>query len=178
MKRIHIIGRKNHGKTTLVAELVQELSSRGYRVGTIKHTHHQHELDSPGKDSHKHREAGAAVVGILTRSLNAVFWQSDSAEFATPDDRYEAFSESFANCQLTLVEGDTQTDAPKIEVWRESLGSEPLARTDSSIRAVVTHDEIEGLATPVWPRADIAAVADKIVEIEGIASPNVGRNRR
>ncbi len=165
MKRIHIIGGKNHGKTTLVAELVQELSSRGYRVGTIKHTHHQHELDSPGKDSHKHREAGAAVVGILTRSLNAVFWQPDSAEFSTSDDRYEAFSESFADCQLTLVEGDTQTDAPKIEVWRQSLGSEPLARTDPSIQAIVSHDEAEGLDTPVWPRADVAAVADKIQAI-------------
>ena len=101
MKRIHIIGSKNHGKTLLVTELVQELSSRGYRVGTIKHTHHQHELDSPGKDSHKHREAGAAVVGILTRSLNAIFWQPDAAKFATPDDRYEAFAESFADCQLS-----------------------------------------------------------------------------
>ncbi len=168
MKRIHIIGGKNHGKTTLVTELVQELSSRGYRVGTIKHTHHQHELDSPGKDSHKHREAGAAVVGILTRSLNAIFWQPDSAEFATPDDRYEAFAPTFADCQLTLVEGDTQTDTPKIEVWRESLGSEPLAKTDPSIQAVVTHDEIEGIDTPIWPRADVAAVAEKILAIVGV----------
>ncbi len=170
MKRIHIIGSKNHGKTTLVTELVQELSSRGYRVGTIKHTHHQHELDSPGKDSHKHREAGAAVVGILTRSLNAIFWQPDSAKFATPDDRYEAFSESFADCQLILVEGDTQTDAPKIEVWRESLGSEPLAKTDPTIQAVVTHDEIEGLDTPVWPRADVAAVSEKILGLLGLSN--------
>ncbi len=168
MKRIHIIGRKNHGKTTLVAELVQELSSRGYRIGTIKHTHHQHELDSPGKDSHKHRDAGAAVVGILTRSLNAIFWQPDSAEFATPDDRYEAFAQSFADCQLTLVEGDTQTDAPKIEVWRESLGSEPLSRADTSIQAIVTHDEIHDLNVPVWPRADVAILADKILAIVGL----------
>lgn len=163
MKRIHIIGRKNHGKTTLVAELVQELSSRGYRVGTIKHTHHQHELDSPGKDSHKHREAGAAVVGILTRSLNAIFWQPE--EGSSSDDRYEAFAPTFTDCQLTLVEGDTQTDALKIEVWRQSLGSEPLARTDPSIQAIVTHDEIEDLDTPIWPRADVAAVAEKILVI-------------
>ena len=64
MNRIHIIGRKNHGKTQLVVELVEEFSLRGLRVGTIKHTHHDHELDTPGKDSHRHRSAGAAVVVI------------------------------------------------------------------------------------------------------------------
>ena len=59
MRRIHIIGRKNSGKTTLVVELVQQLSAMGKRVATIKHTHHRHELDVPGKDSYRHREAGA-----------------------------------------------------------------------------------------------------------------------
>ena len=61
-----MIGRKNSGKTTLVSELVTEFTARGYRVGTIKHTHHQHELDVPGKDSYRHREAGAAIVGIIS----------------------------------------------------------------------------------------------------------------
>ena len=118
------------------------------------------------KIRHRHREAGAAVVGILTRSLNAIFWQTPiSAAFATPDDRYEAFAESFADCQLTLVEGDTQTDAPKIEVWRKSLGSEPMAKSDSSIQAIVTHDEIQGLATPIWPREDVATLAEKILAL-------------
>ncbi|MCA9266810.1 MAG: molybdopterin-guanine dinucleotide biosynthesis protein B, partial [Planctomycetales bacterium] len=69
MKRLHLIGRKNHGKTRLIVDLVEELTSRGLRVGTIKHTHHRHELDTPGKDSYQHRTAGAAVVGILSRSM-------------------------------------------------------------------------------------------------------------
>ncbi len=165
MKRIHIIGGKNHGKTTLVAELVQEFSARGYRVGTIKHTHHQHELDVPGKDSYRHREAGAAVVGVLSPSMNAVFWKPESKNHSSPDDRYLAFGEVFADCHLTLVEGDTQTDAAKIEVWRKSRGSEPLAMTDASITAVVTHDEILNLATPIWPRADVAALAEKFLAL-------------
>ena len=62
MHRLHIIGGKNHGKTTLIVELVQELTKRNLRVGTIKHTHHRHELDVPGKDSYRHRLAGAEVV--------------------------------------------------------------------------------------------------------------------
>jgi len=166
LKRVHIIGSKNHGKTTLVAELVQELSAKGYRVGTIKHTHHQHELDTPGKDSYRHREAGAAVVGILTRSMNAVFWQAE--ENSLGEDRYQVFEQTFADCHLTLVEGDTQTTAPKIEVWRKSLGSEQLAKTDALIQAVVTHDEVQDLATPVLPRSDIAVVAKKVLMLAGI----------
>jgi len=166
LKRVHIIGSKNHGKTTLVAELVQELSAQGYRVGTIKHTHHQHELDTPGKDSHRHREAGAVVVGILTRSMNAVFWQAE--ENSLGEARYQVFAQTFADCHLTLVEGDTQTTAPKIEVWRRSLGSEPLAKADVSIQAIVTHDEVQYLATPILPRSNVAVVAKKILALVGI----------
>jgi molybdopterin-guanine dinucleotide biosynthesis protein MobB len=62
VKRLHIIGGKNHGKTMLVVELVQEFARRGIPVGTIKHTHHHHEVDVPGKDSHRHRLAGAAAA--------------------------------------------------------------------------------------------------------------------
>jgi len=73
MRRLHIVGRKNSGKTTFIVELVRYFTSSGLRIGTIKHTHHQHELDTPGKDSHRHREAGAQVVGILSRAMSAVF---------------------------------------------------------------------------------------------------------
>ena len=72
--RIHIVGRRNSGKTTLVCELVAALTKRGYRVATIKHTHHHHELDTPGKDSWHHREAGAAAVGILSPRMTAMFF--------------------------------------------------------------------------------------------------------
>ncbi len=123
MKRLHIIGRKNHGKTTLIVELVDILSRRGLRVGTIKHTHHRHELDTPGKDSHRHRQAGAAFVGILSPDLNAAFWMAPTT---TPhDERYAAFEPLHAHCDLVLVEGDTETAGDKIEVWREGIGGAP-----------------------------------------------------
>jgi|GEM_PF-195703 len=79
MHRIHIIGRKNSGKTTLVVDLVRHFRALGYRVGTIKHTHHQHELDTPGKDSYRHRQAGAMAVGIVAPTMNAVFWPTPIA---------------------------------------------------------------------------------------------------
>lgn len=161
MKRLHVIGRKNHGKTTLVVDLVEELSRRGLRVGTVKHTHHKHELDVPGKDSHRHREAGASVVGVLSRGLSAVFVPTD--ENTAGDERYAAFAGSFDGCDLVLVEGDSQTTAPRIEVWRSGVGDEPLAMGDPSILLVVSDDDpvtrVERLA-----RSDVAAVAEWILD--------------
>ncbi|MAT73525.1 MAG: molybdopterin-guanine dinucleotide biosynthesis protein B [Planctomycetaceae bacterium] len=160
MQRLHIVGRKNHGKTTLVVELVAELVHRGVRVGTVKHTHHRHELDVPGKDSHRHRKAGASVVGVLSRGLSAVFVPTNDQ--AAGDDRYAALATSFAGCDLVLVEGDSQTTAPKIEVWRSVEGDAPLAASDPSILAVVTDDKTP-CRTGTLVRSDIVAITDWVL---------------
>lgn len=161
MKRLHVIGRKNHGKTTLVVDLVEELSRRGLRVGTVKHTHHKHELDVPGKDSHRHREAGAIVVGVLSRGLSAVFVPAD--EHTADEERYAALSGSFAGCDLVLVEGDSQTAAPKIEVWRREVGDEPLAVGDPSILLVVSDDDPVSRVDRI-ARSDVPAVAEWVLD--------------
>lgn len=174
MKRIHILGRKNHGKTTLLVELVEHLAGRGFHVGTIKHTHHAHELDTPGKDSHRHRAAGASVSAILSRSLNALFWppelqkQQSAEDRAT--DRYAEFEPHFATCDLVLVEGDTTCQGTKIEVWRQAVGSEPMTLSDPQIRAVVTDDVID-LPVPCVPRSDIAAIASIVLELANVKPP-------
>ena len=171
MKRIHIIGRKNHGKTTLVVDLVQALAKLGLRVGTIKHTHHHHELDTPGKDSHQHRESGAAVVGICSPSMNAVFWpnrRDEANETPKQEIKYAKFAPAYEECDLVLVEGDTQTTATKIEVWRSAVGTKPLAQSDKSIAAVITNDtpEIE-LVAPLWDRSGVDSIAERIIELLG-----------
>ncbi len=163
MQRLHIIGGKNHGKTTLIVELVGELVHRGVRVGTIKHTHHRHELDVPGKDSYRHRLAGAEVVGILSPSMNAVFIPRTDA-LAAHGDPYEAFAPLFAECQCVLVEGDLQASAPKIEVWRAGLGTPPLAVSDPSILAVVT-DDAPPTAAKTLARSNLARLADWVLAI-------------
>ena len=172
MRRIHIIGGKNHGKTTLVEELVAELTRRGFRVGTIKHTHHQHELDVPGKDSHRHREAGAAVVGILTHSTNAIFWtpRNDPRHPApVGDDRYTQFAAAFVDCDLVIVEGDTQTHAPKFEVWRACHGVRPMATQLPGVDAIVTDDPVDG-PWRTLPRRNITQLTDQVVARCGAAS--------
>jgi molybdopterin-guanine dinucleotide biosynthesis protein MobB len=156
--RIHVIGRKNSGKTTLIVELVEYLSSLGCRVGTIKHTHHHHELDTPGKDSHQHRQAGAVAVGILSPGMSAVFRPQLSQEPASA--RYEWLAKMFSDCDLVLIEGDCHTEAPKIEVWRAIAATEPMAARDPSILAVVT-DDCPPQPLTVWPRSDVPSLADR-----------------
>jgi molybdopterin-guanine dinucleotide biosynthesis protein MobB len=159
MKRLHIIGRKNHGKTTLVVDLVKEFANRGISVGTVKHTHHRHELDVPGKDSYRHRMAGATAVGILSPSMSAIFLPIDDG---ANGDRYTVFEQMFTQCQFILVEGDSTSPALKLEVWRRELGTPPMIRTDKSIRAIVTDDTLPDPAE-ILRRTDVAKLADWIL---------------
>ena len=161
MKRLHVIGGKSHGKTTLVVELIKEFARRGIPVGTIKHTHHHHELDVPGKDSYRHRMAGATAVGILSPSMSAIFLPAGDNN---PEgcDRYSIFAPMFAQCRLVIVEGDSQATAPKIEVWRSELGTPPLAACDPSINAVVTDDKLPFRAE-VLTRSDVAGLSKWII---------------
>jgi molybdopterin-guanine dinucleotide biosynthesis adapter protein len=159
MNRIHIVGRKNHGKTTLVVDLVGEFCRRGVRVGTIKHSRHVHELDSPGKDSHRHRTAGSQPAAIITSDSVGIFLSRDGR------DDYQRLQPLYADCQIVLVEGDIDVPSGiKVEVWRAAGGSTCLAAQRSDIAAVVSDDQPE-VAVPVWLRSDIAWLADRIWEL-------------
>jgi molybdopterin-guanine dinucleotide biosynthesis adapter protein len=160
MNRLHIVGGKSHGKTTLIVELVKEFARRGVSIGTIKHTHHHHELDVPGKDSFRHRTAGASAAGILSPSMTAIFLPTDAASLEN-DDRYSIIAPMFAQCRLVLVEGDSQTAAPKIEVWRSERGTPPMATCNKSIVAVVTDDAVSVSAITL-SRSDIAGLSNWI----------------
>ena len=161
MKRLHIIGHKGHGKTRLIVDLLRELTKRGMCVGSIKHTHHRHEFDTPGKDSYEHRRAGASPVGLVSSSMCAAFRPSTGQE---SEERYDAFGSLFTECDFVLVEGDSQTLAPKIEVWRSSQGTARIADEDSSVLAVVTDDELE-IEMSTLRRADVPALADWILHV-------------
>lgn len=158
MKRVHIVGHKNSGKTTLIVELVECLVAEGLRVGTVKHTHHRHELDIPGKDSHRHRLAGSTVVGILTPDMTATFRPIDHREDAA---RYAELERGFAGCDLIIVEGDLKVEAPKVEVWRPEVSQRPYAGDNPSIHAVITDSETS-VDVAIWPRHPVADVARRI----------------
>jgi molybdopterin-guanine dinucleotide biosynthesis protein B len=189
MNRIHIIGRKNSGKTTLVVDLVRHFCSLGYRVGTIKHTHHHHELDTPGKDSYRHRQAGAMAVGIVAPTMNAVFWPAPNHENGEGENKkraaqtlpgeasavaldrtrpYAQLDALMAGYDLVLVEGDQQAQAIKIEVWHQGLEEPPLVDSNPSIALVVTNDPVHAPAT--HRRDDVPGLGRRLLELAGVGS--------
>lgn len=163
MKILHVVGRQDNGKTTLICELVTELSRRGYRVGTIKHSAHEHEFDRPGKDSYRHRQAGAVPAGVVAANQLAVYLPR-----APEEDPVVSLAPIFARCDLVLVEGFVERDGPKIEVWRREIGKPLLAGERSGIVAVVS-DDLPEAPVPVWPRSDVPGLATRVLGVVGLA---------
>ena len=159
MKVLHIVGRKKHGKTALIVELIGELTRRGVRVGTVKHCGHEHELDTPGKDSFQHRRAGASAVAVLTPGLTAVY-QPPSGE----GDPYAQFRGAFERCDLVLIEGHVDGPGPKLEVWRQAAETPPLAVERKDIVGIVSNDTVD-LELPVWPRSDVSGLAGQVLTL-------------
>lgn len=159
MKYVHIVGCKKHGKTTLLVELVRELTGRGVKVGTLKHCGHNHELDTPDTDSYRHREAGAIPAAVVTPSLSAVFRVRGSG-----DDPFAMLADSFADVDIVLVEGGIHGPGIKIEVWRQAKGTDPLATGRDDIVGIVTDDPVT-VTVPVWPRSDVGGLADRVLKL-------------
>ena len=166
MKILHIVGLKGHGKTTLMVELVAELTARGVRVGTIKHSGHEHDLDLPGKDSFRHHEAGGQPAAFITPVGLTVCRRLDEGE-----DPVETIAHLYADRDLVLVEGYIDRAGPKIEMWRAAKGQEPLAPRVPEIFAVVSDDEAP-VAVPVWSRSDVPDLADRVLEWAGFSPRN------
>lgn len=166
MRCVHIVGRQGHGKTTLMIRLVQELTRRGYRVGTIKHTRHTHDLDRPGSDSYRHRQAGAAPAAIITGDLIGVF-----LPLASDDDGYDRLAPLYTDCDLLLIEGDLDGPGPKIEVWRAAIGTPCLATERTDIALVATND-----ALPAGiPVIRLDPIEDLLETIRTLTSPPLPR---
>ncbi|QHQ37009.1 molybdopterin-guanine dinucleotide biosynthesis protein B [Algicella marina] len=155
MKLYGITGWKDQGKTTLVSALVQHFTAAGLTVSTIKHAHHAFDVDQPGRDSHRHREAGAAEVILASRKRFALMHEiRDEAEWELPE-----LIGKLSPVDLVLIEGYKNAPHPKIEVYREDRGRQPIALTNPSIRAVAGAAPGHDLRQPVFPLDDIAAIA-------------------
>ncbi len=153
---IGIVGWKNSGKTTLVEALLRELTGRGLRVSTIKHAHHHFDVDVSGKDSWRHREAGAQEVLVASSQR----WVLMHEERGDPDLR--DLLAHLGPCDLVLVEGFKHGPHRKIEVRRAASGGVLLADQDEAILAVATDDAALAGRHRCLPLADVAAIADFI----------------
>lgn len=144
---------------------MRELTNRGIRVATIKHTHHNHELDTPGKDSWKHRESGAVGVGILSPHMTAAFLPSERTNDTQQD--YEWLSEMFRDVDLMIVEGDLNAQGTKLEVWRSEVSEPPYSAENKTIHAVISDDCVD-VSQDVWPRSNVPLIATQILEIADV----------
>lgn len=162
-----IAGWKNSGKTGLVVRLVTELTQRGYRISTIKHAHHDFDIDKPGADSYRHREAGAHEVTIVSGTRYAVMHELRGE--AEP--RLDEILARLAPCDLILIEGYKREPIPKIEARRlESTNREPLAPSDPHIVAIAADHPVAGSVLPVFELDDTDGIADFIVSMVGLAT--------
>ena len=162
MKLYGVTGWKNNGKTGLVERLVAEITARGFTVSTVKHAHHGVDVDQPGTDSFRHRQAGACEVVLASGGRIALMQELRGA--AEP-----SLAEILARMQpvdLVIAEGYKQERHPKIEAHRQTAGTALIAREDKSIRAVASDVPLEvsqGLDRPVFRLDDTAAIADFIL---------------
>ena len=157
---IGFVGWSGSGKTTLVVKLIPELIDRGFKVSTMKHTHHSFDIDTEGKDSHRHRQAGASEV-MLTSSSR---WILMNELRGTPEPDMDQLLGKMSKVDLVLIEGFKAHSYPKIEVHRPAFGKPLLCRDDSGVVAVVSDQGLNGVKVPVLDLNDISGVADFIVE--------------
>jgi molybdopterin-guanine dinucleotide biosynthesis protein B len=164
---IGIAGWKKSGKTTLVTRLIAEFTRRGCKVGTIKHAHHDFQIDEGEADSARHRRAGAGQVAVVSAKRWAVITELGD----TPEPPLEEVISWLQPCDLIIVEGYKRARIPKIELRRRGAASqEPLAHSDPTVRAIAADYALADAPLPVFALDDIAGLADFIVEIAGVTA--------
>ncbi|OSQ51033.1 molybdopterin-guanine dinucleotide biosynthesis protein B [Marivita geojedonensis] len=163
MKIYGVTGWKNAGKTGLMERLVTEITGRGITVSTVKHAHHTFDVDHPGKDSHRHRVAGATEVLLASRNRFALMHElRDEAE-----PTLEELLSKLMPVDLVLVEGYKRDRHPKVEAFRAETGNDLIAPGDPTIRAVASDTPME-LDRPVFDLDDTKAIADFILTEVGL----------
>ena len=163
MKIYGVTGWKNSGKTRLMERLVAEFTARGFTVSTIKHAHHGFDVDHPGKDSFRHRDAGAKEVLLVSRNRFALMHELREEEEPT----LASLLTKLFSVELVLIEGYKRDRHPKIEAHRKEIGKDLIALTDDTIRAVASNDN-PSFDKPVFDLDDTGSIADFIQAETGL----------
>jgi molybdopterin-guanine dinucleotide biosynthesis protein B len=163
MKVVGFSGYSGSGKTTLIEQLIAQLKAKGQRVSVVKHAHHNFDIDHEGKDSWRHRRAGAFEVVVASNRRLAKIREYE----VEADPTVHQLLAELAECDWALVEGFKHADLLKIEVWRAETGEAAHYPHDPFVVAVATdqpQDLPTGTALPVFSLADVAAVADFLLD--------------
>jgi molybdopterin-guanine dinucleotide biosynthesis protein B len=151
---VSVVGKSDAGKTTLLEKLIPELKRRGYRVATVKHDAHSFEIDQPGKDTWRHRQAGADVVVISSKDKMAII-RSVDAELSLLQ-----IADMITGVDIILTEGFKRGPAPKIEVSRREKSSELLCTADELV-AIATDQHFD-LPVPQFGLDDAIGLVDTL----------------
>jgi molybdopterin-guanine dinucleotide biosynthesis protein B len=166
MRIIGLAGWSGAGKTTLLTRVIPLLTSRGLRVSTIKHAHHDFDIDKPGKDSWLHRQAGATEVLVASGRRWALMHEvRDTAE-----PTLDALLTRLSAVDLVLIEGFKRDPHPKLEVHRPANGKPLLHPDDPAIVAIATDAPLPGVELPMLDLNDAPAIAD-FLEAHATAYP-------
>lgn len=163
MKVYGVTGWKNAGKTGLMERLVEEITRRGFSVSTVKHAHHTFDVDHAGRDSYRHRSAGARQVMLSSRNRWALMSELRGAE----EPPLAALLAKLDPVDLILIEGYKRDNHPKVEAYRAETGNALIAPDDPTIRAVASDTPLD-LDRPVFGLDDTAAIADFILGEVGL----------
>jgi len=155
---VSIVGKSNSGKTTLIEKLIIELTRRGWRVATIKHNRHGFEIDHEGKDSWRHRRAGA-VTTVLASPVRIAVIEDADRDYALA----EIAERHIRNADIILAEGYKTNPHPKIEVFRSELRKERLCGPADNLMALSV-DRPFSAEVPCFDRDDASGLADLIVQ--------------
>jgi molybdopterin-guanine dinucleotide biosynthesis protein B len=154
MKIFGFAGWSGSGKTTLVEKLIPRFTQTGLRVSLIKHAHHNFDVDTPGKDSYRHRQAGASEILVTSSRRWVLMHELRGAQEPSFDEQVRRLSP----CDLLLVEGFKFAPIPKLEVWRQATGEALLHPNDPHIVAIATDTKVE-TRLPRLDLNDDAAIA-------------------
>jgi molybdopterin-guanine dinucleotide biosynthesis adapter protein len=164
MKIFGFAGWSGSGKTTLIEKLIPRFAQRGLRVSLIKHAHHRFDVDHPGKDSHRHREAGCSEVMVVSEKR----WVLMHELRGEPEPSLAEQIERISPCDLLLVEGYKRYPMPKLEIWRRENGKPLLHPEDEHIVALATDAALE-TKIPRFELADYDGIGDFILSFNGLA---------
>lgn len=168
MKAIGLAGWSGAGKTTLIERVIPVLRGRGLRVSTLKHAHHTFDIDREGKDSWRHRQAGAEEVLIAAAGR----WVLMHELRDEPEPGLDFLLRQLAPVDLVIIEGWRNGAQAKVEVWRKDNGKPLLYPQDPAIAGIVSDTALPEATVPYVDRDDIAAVADLLL---AVARPVSGR---
>ncbi len=160
MKVFGIAGHSGMGKTTLLEKLVPELTSRGHLVSLIKHSHKNVDIDRPGKDSYRLREAGCKEVLLMGNDRWALMHELRGA----PEPTLDELVARMQHCDLVLIEGFKQGGFPKLEIWRDSLGKGTLWPQSPGIVAIASDQSLANVDVPVLSLTDVPGIATFVLQ--------------